>query len=43
MVTYKSEKFWLLFSLCKLRLPVSNVTFTIRTATRTLEGKKQQI
>ena len=41
MVTYKSEKFWLLSSSCKLSLPISDITFTIRTATRTFREKKK--
>ena len=40
MVTYKSKKFWLLSSSCKLSLPISDVTFTICTATRTFREKK---
>ena len=40
MVTYKSKKFWLLSYSCKLSLPISDVTFTICTATRTFREKK---
>ena len=40
MVTYKSKKFWLLSSSCKLSLPISDVTLTICTATRTFREKK---
>ena len=40
MVTYKSKKFWLLSSSCKLSVPISDVTLTICTATRTFREKK---